>query len=117
MAIIMGASITSVPHTERTSACMTVGTVVTSVVHAIALHASPVITTDQAEWDTVVAVALTEAGITATSMDVETTATTDMAVVEVLTDVLTTVITVDTAVAATSTEIADQLTVHATRDV
>ena len=113
----MGASITSVPHTERTSACMIVGTVVTSVVHAIALHASPGITTDQAEWDTVVAVALTEAGITATSMDVETTATTDMAVVEVLTDVLTTVITVDTAVAATSTEIADQLTVHATRDV
>ena len=117
MATIMGASLTSVPHTESTSACMTVGTVATSVVHAIALHASPVITTDQAEWDMVVAAASMEAGITATSMDAETMATTDTAVVVVSTDALITVITVDTAVAATSTEIADQLTVHATRDV
>ena len=116
MATIMDASLTSVPHTARTSACMIVGTVVTSVVHAIALHASPGITTDQAEWDTVVAVASMEAGITATSMDADTMAT-DTAVVEVSTDALTTVITVDTAVVAISTEIAVQLTVHATRDV
>ena len=135
MATIMDASLISVPHTEPTSACMIVGTVVTSVVLATALHASPVAMTDQAEWDTAVVAASMEVGITATSMDVGTMVATATAAGEVLTDdptmVTTTAIRVVEALTAirvvealmairvveTSMAIVNQLTPHATRDV
>jgi hypothetical protein len=105
---------------------MTAGGVATSVVLAIALHVSLAVMTDMAEWDTVVAAASMEAEtvgtsmdaeVTATSMDAETMSTTDIAAVEISTDALTMVITAAIRVVATSTEIVDMLTAHATRDV